>query len=951
MRKLFTLIFMLISMISMADTSTWVHEWNVSKANGGEGFYHISDNEETTQVAMLKGVEWTYSGNVSVTAYTASAGQYFGSAKSPVIHATLSTDKLQGKIQKVIIEAKKKDAAQEVNIGVKVNNVDFGTQSVTTERAAYTYVPTGDAPEGEIVITMDQPSETKGIIYFFKITIEYDGAGPVKPEPKDPELSYSIETVEVEKGDNAPANPLNNPYKVSPITYSCSDIDLAVVTSNGNIYTTGNKIGSATVTATFAGNDDYKAATASYTLVVKEKPVIPAPTMSPAGGTFTEPVTVTITSDDPLCKAIWYSTTIKDVEDLGYDDNTIIVPGQSATVTLDDDCTLLAVAVGDNNVGLPATGDFKFNIPLKADFSAAESAQVYYEMGWDDVEEASTWHYYGINDQTWTLATSPQLENVKPFSTIDPKSNYSLTIFYANSGQQRERAVSPELEVKPNSNVEFYLAFGGVWLVYANLTFVVNDLTEGTQDVLFDAFKWAQANNFTGPSWEKFTFDLSKYAGHKCTFEYKYEGTYGDNMAIDGFKLKQESSGEDAKISVLEGGTVHFLDKSQGHPTAWNWTITGEETFTSTVQNPAITFQKAGKYTVKLVASKGADKSEMTKTEYVIVTAAAPKAHIGLPEGAYRSPYAYAFVPTKVPVTFQDQSTGNPTSWKWTFEGTDVKTSNEQHPTVTYSEEGKYGLELVVENAAGTDRDFLVGAIQAGGKQEVWNIAPEEIDGIGGVSLSWYGCYAGTNYLGMKSFAEKFGKPMTTASIEGVTLYFDDVTSETSSVMVTVTLHAVGENGMPGAVLATAQLPASDLQVSKTDVLPTKFMFDAPVEVDGEFFVVVDGMNDVTGYYDNINLLCVRREGVQGTTYHLLEDEDEHYQPLGTYTWVKESDEGISMCVAPIMEFTSKTPTGIGSLDDDTTTKQIRIYDLSGRQHEKLQRGINIVNGKKVLVK
>lgn len=949
MRKLFTLLFMLVSMISMADTSTWVHEWNVSKSSGGEGFYHLTDNNETTQVAMLKGVEWTYSGNVSVTAYTASAGQYFGSAKSPVTHATLSTDKLQGKILKVIIEAKKKDAAQVVNIGVKVNGVDFGTQSLTTERAAYTYVPTGDAPEGEIVITMDQPSETKGIIYFFKMTIEYDGAGPVKPEPKDPELSYSLATVEVEKGDNAPANYLNNPYKVSPITYSCTDTELAVITSTGAIYTTGYKVGSATVTASFAGNDDYKAATASYTLVVKEKPVIPAPTISPAGGTFTEPITVTITSEDPLCKAIWYSTTITDVEDMGYDEETIIVPGNVATVTLDDDCTLLAVAVGDNNVGLPATAEYKFNIPVKADFSAAESSQVYYEMGWDDIEEASTWHYYGISEQTWTLATNPQLERVNPFSTIDPESNYSLTIFY-DEGAQRERAVSPELEVKPNSNVEFYLAFGGVWLVYANLTFIVNDLTAGTQDVLFDAFKWAQDNEFTGPSWEKFSFDLSKYAGHTCTFEFKYEGKYGDSMAIDGFKLKQEASGEDAKITIFEGGKVHFQDKSLGHPTAWSWTITGEETLTSTVQNPVITFNKAGKYTVKLVASKGEEKSEVIKTEYVIVSAAAPKAHIGLPEGAYRSPYVYAFVPTNVPVTFQDQSTGNPTSWNWTFEGADIKTSNEQNPTVTYVEEGKYGMELVVENAAGTDRDFLVQAIQAGGKQEVWNIAPEEIDGIGGISLSWYGNYAGTNYLGMKSFAEKFGKPMTKASIEGVTLYFDDVTSETPNVMVTVTLNAVGEDGMPGTVLATAQLPASELQVSKTDVLPTKFLFAEPVEVDGEFFVVVDGMNDVTGYYDNINLLCVQRGGTSGTTYHLLEDEDEKYQPLGTYTWYKESDEGITMCVAPIMEYTSKTPTGICSMEDDST-KQIRIYDLSGRQHEKLQRGINIVNGKKVLVK
>lgn len=951
-RKFMTVLFMLVGMTAFAQTGTWVHEWNVSKANGGEGFYHITDNDETTQTTTLKGLEWTYSGNTSVTAYTASAGQYFGSAKSPVTHATLTTSGLKGsKIKSVTIEAKTKDAAQEVAVGVSVNGVNYGdAQSLTTTRTAYTYEPAAAAQDGDIVITMDQTSETVGIIYFYKMTITYDGPGPVKPEPKDAGLSYPLQTVEVECGDNAYANYLNNPNKLSPITYSCSDPELAAINSNGDIFTTGRKVGQATVTASFAGNDDFKAGSASYTLVVKEKPVIAAPTMTPAGGTFTEPVTVTITSDDPLCKAIWYSTTITDVDDLGYDEQTIIVPGNTATVTLDEDCTLLAVAVGDNNVGLPTTGEFRFNIALKADFGADESSQVYYEMGWDDVDEASTWHYYGINDQTWTMATTPQLDNIKPFSTIDPKSKYSLTIFYADS-KQRERAVSPEVEVKDNSTVEFYMAFSGVWLHAADLKFYVNDLTAGTQTQEFSAFKWAQDNAFTGPSWEQFSFDLAKYAGHKCTFEFIYDGTSGDNLAIDGFKVKKAATGEDAKINIFEGEQVHFKDMSLGHPTAWNWTAEGAETLTSTEQNPVMTFNKAGKYTVKLVATKGNETSEAVKAEYVVVSAAAPKAHIGLPEGAYNSPYAYAFVPANVPMTFMDKSTGSPTSWKWKFEGTDVATSTEQNPTVTYVEEGKFGMELVVENTAGIDRDFLVEAIQAGGTQEVWNIAPEEIEGIGGISLGWYGSYAGTNYVGMKSFAEKYGKPMATATVDGVTVYFDDVTSEDPDVQVTVTLNAVGQDGMPGDVLATKSLKASELQVSTTDVVPTKFMFDTPVEVNDEFFVVVDGMNDVTGYYDNINILCVARPNDKeaGSTYHMLEDEDDNYNELGTYTWYKESDEGVSMCVAPVVTYTN-VPTGINDVKTEAV-KSTGIYDMMGRKLGETQRGINIVDGKKIFVR
>lgn len=948
--KILSLLCLLFSTTAWADVATWTHAWDTSRANGGEGFYHISNNEETTQVAILKGLEWTYVANTSVTAFSASAGQYFGSAASPVTHATLSTDKLQGKILSVKLECKTKDAAQEVKIGVSVGGENYGDAwTLSTEKSTHTFTPASDAQEGEIVITMDQTSETKGIIYFYSMTIEYDGAGIAKPDPKDPELSFAVQEVTVEKGDDYGGNPLNNPFKVSPITYSCSDSQLASVGTNGAVFTSGRKTGSATITASFEGNDDYLPATASYTLIVKEKPVIGAPTVSPMGGTFTEPVEVTITSTDPLCKAIWYSPTISNVDDLGYDAATIIVPGNTATVTIDETCTLLAVAVGDNNVGLPATCEFTMNIPLSADFTADESANTYYKMGWDSIEEASTWKYYGINDKTWTLTDGPLFSTTPTFKSVDPQSLLSLTIFYATS-DQRERAVSPQIDVLENSKAEFYLCFSGVWLVYANLTMIVNDITAGTSATVFDAFKWAQDNAFTGPSWEKFSIDLSKFAGHTCTFEFKYEGNYGDDMSIDGFALKQEDSSATAKINIMQGESVHFKDLTLGQPTAWEWMVSnGEDVMTSNEQNPVFTFEKAGEYNVSLTATKETESSQMTKNSYVIVSIAAPKAHIGMPEGAYYSPYAYAFVPTDVPLTFHDCSTGYPAEWLWTFQGTDIASSTDQNPTVTYIKEGTYGMDLTVKNSAGSDRDFLVDAIQAGGKQEVWNIAPEEIDDICGISLGWYGSYAGTNWVGMKSFAEKFGKPITKAFVEAVTLYFDHADAADADADITVSLCHKTTNGVPGESFATTSLKVSQLKCSATDVLPTVFRFDEPVGVDEEFFVVVTGFPN-EGMNDNVNLLCVpRQQGAPTTTFHLLEDEDAAYNPLGTYTWYENTDEPLSMCLAPVMTY-GDIPAGITTHHTDTS-RTSRIYDLMGRKRMSLQCGVNIVDGRKIVVK
>ncbi|MDO4512156.1 MAG: PKD domain-containing protein [Bacteroidales bacterium] len=948
-KTIFALLLLLVCGIgASAEVKTWTHKWDTSKANGGEGFYHISDNSETTQTTMLKKLEWTYSGNTSVTAYTASAGQYFGSAKSPVTHATLSTSKMQGKIISVKIETKVKDAAQAVAIGVKVNGVAYGTDiNPTTEKAEYTFAPAGEAQEGEIVITMDQTSETKGIIYFFSMTIEYDGEGPLKPEPKEAGLSYPLQEVTVECGDNASANYLDNPNKLSPITYTCSDADLAAVNSNGAIFTTGRKTGSATITASFAGNDDFKAGSASYTLTVIEKPVIAAPTISPAGGTFTEPVTVTITSEDPLCKAIWYSTELTSVDDMGYDEKTIIVPGNVATVTIDSTCTLLAVAVGDNNIGLPAQQTFTMNIPLSADFGAEESSMAYYSQGWDSVEEASTWKYYGINNSTWTLSGNAPFSDVPQFTSIDPSSKYSLTIYY-DQAAQRERAVSPEIDIKDNSKAEFYLCFSGVWLYAADLKFVVNDLTAGTQTQLFSAFSWAQDNAFDGPSWEKFSFDLAQFAGHKCSFEFIYEGTYGDNMAIDNFVVKREDTSADAKINIFEGESVHFKDQSKGHPTAWEWTIDGVTPSVYTEKNPVVKFDKAGKYTVKLVVKKGTETAEATKEQYVVVNVAAPKAHIGVPAGAYYSPYAYAFVPTNVALQYRDLSTGSPTSWKWTFQGTDVAESTDQNPTVTYLAPGKYGLELVVENTAGSARDFLVDAIQAGATQEVWNIAPDEIENIGTISLGYYGDYAGTNWVGMEAFAERYQKPLVAAQVEGVSLYFDNVTYENGDTDFSVKVCLPDANGMPGEVLATATKKVSELAVDADEVVATDFKFAAPVNIDSDFFVVVSGFPK--GNWDRVNLLCMARgENERNTAYHLLEDEDENYQPLGTYTWFESTDQPLSICIAPQVTYVNQEPTGITDVTADS--KKDGIYDVLGRKLAAPQKGFNIIGGKKVIVK
>jgi PKD repeat protein len=52
-------------------------------------------------------------------------------------------------------------------------------------------------------------------------------------------------------------------------------------------------------------------------------------------------------------------------------------------------------------------------------------------------------------------------------------------------------------------------------------------------------------------------------------------------------------------------------------------------------------------------------------------------------------------------VTFNDISTGNPTSWSWSFPGGTPSSSSQQHPVITYNTAGTYNVSLTATNANG----------------------------------------------------------------------------------------------------------------------------------------------------------------------------------------------------------------------------------------------------------
>lgn len=99
---------------------------------------------------------------------------------------------------------------------------------------------------------------------------------------------------------------------------------------------------------------------------------------------------------------------------------------------------------------------------------------------------------------------------------------------------------------------------------------------------------------------------------------------------------------------------------------------------------------------------------------------------VGIPNNnSWKNPYTFTLFkgplaeftanktngPAQLSVVFTDRSTGNPTSWQWSFPGGTPSTSTLTNPTVIYKNQGIYPVTLTVTNAYGnsynTKTDYI----------------------------------------------------------------------------------------------------------------------------------------------------------------------------------------------------------------------------------------------------
>ena len=151
------------------------------------------------------------------------------------------------------------------------------------------------------------------------------------------------------------------------------------------------------------------------------------------------------------------------------------------------------------------------------------------------------------------------------------------------------------------------------------------------------------------------------------------------------------------------GEEIQFTDLSTQNPTAWYWTFGDWQT--SQEQNPVHAYQNAGTYTVSLKASNEYGEQIKVRQTYITINAA--------PEADFEA--SQQVVATGNSIDFSDLSSGQPTSWQWTFEGGEPATSTEQNPQgIMYLAGGTFDVELTVTNEFGTNTILKEDYITAG---------------------------------------------------------------------------------------------------------------------------------------------------------------------------------------------------------------------------------------------
>jgi Zn-dependent metalloprotease len=177
-------------------------------------------------------------------------------------------------------------------------------------------------------------------------------------------------------------------------------------------------------------------------------------------------------------------------------------------------------------------------------------------------------------------------------------------------------------DIQINTGISFTQAVG-VWIDLNNDGQFSNTderlLNETSSGFLSTEVIIPSCQNINTPLRLRVGTDRIEYASNLNGQSNSYYGQYEDYSVIieDNTEAPQAFfSVQDTVVTTTE--LVNFKDESLNIPTQWNWTLTGADQPSSTIQNPTATYNSTGVYTVTLNASNSYGSSNFSRNIHVV---------------------------------------------------------------------------------------------------------------------------------------------------------------------------------------------------------------------------------------------------------------------------------------------------------------------------------------------
>jgi PKD repeat protein len=286
----------------------------------------------------------------------------------------------------------------------------------------------------------------------------------------------------------------------------------------------------------------------------------------------------------------------------------------------------------------------------------------------------------GATTYLWSFGDGTTSSQTNPQKTYNQPGAYDVSLTATNSCGSDEETVNIVIESP----------------VFADFEVSNNNICEGESVTFSDL----STGNPTSWSWE---FE----GGTPATSElqnpivlYEFPGSYDVRLIVT------NGSGSDQKtiknlIQVGELPIAGFSFEVSGPTVTFNNTSINATNYVwrfgdglaSTQENPQHTYEESGTYSVELSASNDCNTDVITQNLEIVLQPIASFSFEG--NGSLCSGESIRF--------FQNSS-GNPTSFSWVFEGGTPAVSGAPNPTVTFNESGTFDVTLTVSNNVGSDQ-------------------------------------------------------------------------------------------------------------------------------------------------------------------------------------------------------------------------------------------------------